>query len=140
MLESAYGDTRHRIGPFSSSVAPDHITAMRKVLTVILALSAVACGPAMRWEKPGVDDKTTADDLIGCRLAARDEVEREFPFYYPWPSYPTRHPIYWQRAELDRSYGESRLTSFCMRNKGYAQVPAAPQTQAPPPPASPEWK
>jgi len=109
---------------------------MRKVLTVMLALSVAACGPALRWEKSGADEKATADDLVGCRRAAQDEVAREFPFYYyPW-TYPIGRPVFWHRSELDRSYSEDRLTSFCMRNKGYAQVPVAPQTPA----ASPESK
>ncbi len=112
---------------------------MRKVLTLILALSVVACSPAMRWEKPGADERATTGDLIGCRRAAQDEVEREFPFFHPW-AFPFSRSYYWQRSELDRSYEVDRLTSFCMRTKGYAQVPVSPQTQAPTTPASPESK
>jgi hypothetical protein len=44
------------------------------------------------------------------------------------------------RADSDRFLTETRLTAFCMRNKGYEQVPVQPQIQAPPPPppTSPE--
>jgi hypothetical protein len=112
---------------------------MRKVLTVMVTLSVAACGPALRWEKPGADDKAIANDLTGCRRAAQVEAARDYPYFYPW-AFPLGRPIYWQRAELDRAYSENRLTSFCMRIRGYVQVPVqtAPQTRAPAPPASPE--
>jgi hypothetical protein len=112
---------------------------MRRVLTLVLVLSVAGCGPAMRWEKPGADEKATADDLVGCRRAAQDESMREFPFHYPWGFPLSRRPFYWQRSEIDRFYFENRLTSFCMRSKGYALVPVAPAPQTqPPPPPSPE--
>jgi hypothetical protein len=38
----------------------------------------------------------------------------------------------------ERFYTENRLTAFCMRTKGYEQVPVQPETQAPQQPPSPE--
>ncbi len=95
----------------------------------------------MRWEKVGADDKATANDLVGCRRAARDETMRDFPLYFPWYhpwAYPVGRSVFWQRSEFDRFYAEDRLTAFCMRTKGYALVPVpqAPQTQAPQRPSS----
>ena len=86
-------------------------------------------------------------DITSCRQAAQQEAMRYYSFgYYPFAFGP---PVWgmrrgnwalWQmRADSDRFLAEHRLTSFCMRNKGYEQVEVrpAPQTQAPPPP-SPE--
>lgn len=128
----------------------DHITAMRKVVPVLLMLTVAACGPPPRWEKPGANDEMTAADMVACRNAASYEANRNFPYgYYPWgfgPSVWGMHRgnyLMWQmRQDNDRFYLENRLTAFCMRTKGYelVAVPQQPQTQAPqvPAPASPE--
>jgi len=121
---------------------------MRKVLPVLLMLGVAACGPAMRWDKPGANDEMTATDLEACRQAAWQEANR-YPYgYYPWGFGPPVWGLHrgnylmWQmRQDNDRFYVENRLRSFCMRTKGYELVPVqqAPQTQAPQtPPASPE--
>jgi hypothetical protein len=112
---------------------------MRRVLSLLLTLSVAACGPPLRWMKPGVDDQATTNDLTDCRRLARNEAMRDFPFYYPW-AFPLGRAYYWSSAELDRSYAESRLTSFCMRTKGYALVEVRPETTAPPPPSPTEQK
>ena len=127
----------------------DHITGMRKILPVLLLLAVAACGTPARWQKPGVSDEITEDDMKSCRQAAWQEANRYYPFgYYPFgfgpPVWGGRRGNYmlWQmRQDNDRFYAENRLTSFCMRTKGYELVPVqqAPQTQAPQtPPASPE--
>ena len=65
-----------------------------------------------------------ADDLLACRHAAQQEAYYATPF-----TGPTRLYGY---IEANRFENESRLTSFCMRNKGYALVTvSAPQTRAP---------
>ena len=119
---------------------------MRKVLPVLLMLGVAACAPPMRWEKPGATAEMLSFDMTACRQAAQQEAMR-YPFgYYPFAFGP---PVWgmrrgnwtlWQmRADSDRFYAENRLTSFCMRNKGYEQVEVrqAPETQAPQAPPSP---
>ena len=119
---------------------------MRKVLPVLLMLGVAACAPPMRWEKPGATEQMLAFDMASCREAAQQEAMRSYSFgYYPFAFGP---PVWglrrgnwalWQmRADSDRFFAENRLTAFCMRTKGYEQVRIQPQTQVPPPPASPE--
>ena len=106
----------------------------------ILMLAVSACGTPMRWDKPGATDHMVQADMTSCRQAAQVEANRTF---YPWGwdgwGWGRHSGLLWQmRADNDRFLTETRLTSFCMRTKGYDQVPVQPQTQAPPQPASPE--
>jgi hypothetical protein len=118
---------------------------MRKVLPVLLMLGVAACADNMRWTKPGISDEGAAVDLGSCRHAAQIEANR---YYTPWGwggwpgwgwGFGRRSSLYWQmRADNDRFFAESRLTSFCMRTKGYELTKVQqPQTQQPSPP-SPE--
>ncbi|MBN9088460.1 MAG: hypothetical protein J0J01_16265 [Reyranella sp.] len=117
---------------------------MRKVLPVLLMLGVAACAGDMRWTKPGISDEGASVDLGSCRHAASREASR---YYYPWGwgggwgwGFGRRSSLFWQmRADNDRFVTENRLTSFCMRTKGYELTKVEkPQTQPPPPPASPE--
>jgi hypothetical protein len=126
------------------AICADHITAMRKVLPVLLMLGVAACATPMRWEKPGVSDEGTAVDLGSCRHAAQLEANR---YPYSWGGwggwgwgFGRRSSLMWQmQADNERFFAENRLTNFCMRTKGYEMVVVRrPQTQAPQPPPSPE--
>jgi hypothetical protein len=120
---------------------------MRRVVPFLLMLAVSACGTPMRWDKPGATEPMVQADFSACRSAAQTEANR---YYYPWGfggwgwGYGRRSGLLWaMRADDERFLTENRLTSFCMRTKGYEQVPIQqqPQTQAPqqsPPPASPE--
>ena len=117
---------------------------MRRVVPFLLMLAVSACGTPMRWDKPGATDQMVQTDMSACRQAAQIEADRYYP-YYPWGwggwGWGRRSGLMWQmRADDERFFAESRLTAFCMRTKGYEQVPIQPQTQAPPPqqPPSPE--
>ena len=118
---------------------------MRRVVPFLLMLAVSACGTPMRWDKPGATDQMVEADFSSCRLAAQQEANRYYPFY-PWGwggwgwGYGRHSGLMWQmRADDERFLAQNRLTAFCMRTKGYEQVPVQPQTQAPqPPPASPE--
>jgi hypothetical protein len=122
---------------------------MRRVVPFLLMLAVSACGTPMRWDKAGATDQMVQTDMSACRRAAQIETSRYYPFY-PWGwggwsgwGWDHRSSLMWQmRADNERFYSESRLTSFCMRTKGYEQVPIQPQTQAPqqpaPQPPSPE--
>jgi hypothetical protein len=130
------------------ALADDHITLMRRVVPFLLMFAVSACGTPLRWDKAGATDQLVQADFSACRGAAQIEANR---YYYPWGwgnpgwgwGYGRRSGLWWSmRADNDRFLIESRLTSFCMRTKGYEQVPVQqqPRTQAPqqPPPASPE--
>jgi hypothetical protein len=128
-----------------SAISADHITAMRRVLPVLLALAVSACGTTLRWDKPGASDEAISADLVTCRRAAQIEANRYAYFPWGWGSgwgwgWGPRRSVFWQmRADDDRFVTENRLTAFCMRTKGYEQVEVRPpQSQAPQPLTSPE--
>jgi hypothetical protein len=124
---------------------------MRRVVPFLLLLAVSACGTAMRWDKAGATEQMVQADFSACRGAAQTEANR---YYYPWGwgggpgwgwGFGRRSGLGWaMRADDERFLTENRLTNFCMRTKGYEQVPmqSQPQTQAPsappPPAASPE--
>jgi len=121
---------------------------MRRVVPFLLMLAVSACGSPMRWDKAGATEQMVATDMTACRRAAQVEANRNYPFY-PWGwggwGWGHRSSLMWQmRADDERFFTQNRLTAFCMRTKGYEQVPVQPQTQAPQPqppsqqPPSPE--
>ncbi|MBS0547818.1 MAG: hypothetical protein JSR24_08720 [Proteobacteria bacterium] len=108
---------------------------MRRILPFLMLLGVAACGlPQTRWEKPGVDEKATAADLVACRHAASQEAFATYPFPYGSPFFGYRRFGSFGYYEENRFYAESRLANFCMRNKGYELVTVKPpQTTAPAP-------
>jgi len=109
---------------------------MRRILPFLMLAGVAACSfPQTRWEKDGVTDQAAAADLVACRHAASQEAFATYPYPYGSPFFGYRRWPYW---EDNRFYAESRLTSFCMRSKGYALVtvkpPQASTPTAPPPP------
>lgn len=95
----------------------------------VAALAAVsACAPATRWEKPQASAEAATTDLEQCRLQARQEALRQvgpyplgYPFYGPSPYRLWRYE-HQTRLQQELWFTENRLTSFCMRNKGYDRV------------------
>jgi hypothetical protein len=113
------------LSPLPSTRTSDHIIAMRKVLSFALLLAAAGCSTPARWEKPGVSAEMTATDAVDCRRAASQEAFL-YPSGFPPPLWPYRRgqPLTWEQYQgSERFYAENRLTAFCMRNKGYEQVP-----------------
>ena len=97
---------------------------MRRILPFLIALVATACAlPESHWEKEGADLQMTANDLAYCRAAARNEAFAAYPFPYGSPFYGYPRGIH---MEDERFFAESRLTTFCMRNKGYQSVTLNP--------------
>ncbi len=113
---------------------------MRTLLALLALLSLSACGGLHRqWDKPGADREAVRQDLNGCRRAAATESLR-YRAEYSLPragSYYGRGDFFQSRPDADRFGNEQRLTTFCMRNKGYelSVVPAdiRPATPALPP-------
>ena len=106
---------------------------------VAIGLLASACGPTMRWDKAGMSAEAVQADQVDCRKAAADEAFRSYAFHTgfsimgpPYWGY-RRQPDYFlwrQRLQTDRAFYEMRLASFCMRNKGYTQLPINEQAPA----------
>jgi len=96
------------------------------LLVIVLALGA--CAQTTRWEKPQATEEATATDLQDCRLQAQKEAFRivgpypaGYPFYGPF-LYRGWRAEYESRLRQEQYFAEGRLTSFCMRNKGYERV------------------
>lgn len=101
---------------------------MRRTLSLLIGTALGACSTPTHWQKAGVDESTTADDLADCQRVAREEASRLYVFRFPFP-YPLgwagRQPGYteWrQRFEAEKAYGESRVADACMRERGYVPV------------------
>jgi len=89
-------------------------------LPLLLMMAASACSmPQTRWEKADTDEKTMTDDLSACRRAAEQEAFVLYPSAFG-PPFLWYHR--WAYFNDNRFYAESRLTNFCMRNKGYQLI------------------
>ena len=98
---------------------------MRRPAIAAALLLASACAPPMRWEKPG---SAPARDEAACRGAAHGEAIRRMPYGNGppiWGVYRDMSMLQWTQAiDIDRSYLEEQLVRACMRERGYALVPA----------------
>jgi len=110
---------------------------------VLAAFSLAGCGQ-YAWERPDTTDATLQADRQDCRQQAYSEAFRSYAFYGGFPLMGPGYwgyryqPDYWywrQRLESERFFYENRLTSFCMRNKGYTLVKVDDTVQAVPPTA-----
>jgi hypothetical protein len=110
---------------------------MRRILPFLMLTVVAACAlPQQRWEKEGADEALTTNDLGYCRAAARNEAFATYPYGYGTPFYGFRR---WPNWNDDRFFAQTRLTSFCMRAKGYQLVTVQPPqaSSGPPPPPAP---
>lgn len=108
---------------------------MRRILP-LLCIAAIlalgACAQTTRWEKPQANEEATAADLQDCRIQAEREAARTvgpypagYPFYGP-PLYRGLRYEYEARLRQEQYFAQTRLASFCMRNKGYERVVVEP--------------
>ncbi len=109
---------------------------MPKVLPSILLLALGACAPS-RWDKPGANAAAVARDQAECRNAARDMAFRTYsqPPRQPFAGAVGPSPYIGMRADPENMWQyssadpgpyamEERLTSNCLRERGYHRVPA----------------
>ena len=106
---------------------------MKRLVLVLALLAAAGCAP-MEWTRSDATQAQMEADMRACRDQAFREASWYWhgyygpagsPFYYgsfgrsyAWPYYsPFADP--WG----DRFLEEARLTSFCMRAKGYELSP-----------------
>jgi hypothetical protein len=117
---------------------------------VVLLISSLVSGCAVtqprQWDKPGADREMARQDLRDCRRAAtnaawRSQHDYSIPRYtLPTGVYsnnPGRVDPYYVRREPERFTNEARLTSFCMRNRGYELNPVPTDIRPTSPPRSP---
>lgn len=85
----------------------------------------------MQWVSMSTGTSAGADAALAeCRADARDEAWRDrwiagWPpaFYEPDPDYPGWHHPFWAGRDLSGPL-YLRLEQFCMRSKGFRQMPA----------------
>jgi hypothetical protein len=107
---------------------------MRSGFLAIIALLLAGCAP-MQWAREGASAEQLQDDQRACEEQAYREASLRFYNYYPGmgpaifqDSLGRRLAVYPSGPFADQ-FGnqlmeETRLTSFCMRAKGYDLVPA----------------
>lgn len=97
---------------------------MRNRLAILILALVTGCAE-LRWSRPGVDPDTLARDQAGCRALASDTVMRRYG-----PPTPIQRPDarFGPETSLpgpaDRQMLEQQALDRCMREKGYALVPA----------------
>jgi hypothetical protein len=89
-------------------------------------LLLAACAPAMRWE--GTDGREGSGDLAVCREIGQREAERQLPYGNGPPlvglfGNNMSYAQWKQDIDNTRYYIERDVTSACMHQRGYRQVP-----------------
>jgi hypothetical protein len=84
------------------------------------------------WDRADTEPQAMQADYIQCRQSARQEAYWQYaynrgfpmmgPMYWGYRNRPANYVLWRQSIESDRFFYENRMTSFCMRNKGYSLV------------------
>ena len=82
-----------------------------------------ACG-GLRWHKPGGDATALANDLTNCRAFARERAARAGNTGLPPVSSDPRFGPPPGPTVVEQRLQEQQAVDACMREKGYALVPA----------------
>ena len=90
------------------------------VATAVLWLAACA---DMRWQKTGGDDSALAQDLTACRKLAMERTARMGGAVPRTEISPVFGPM--GPSPADARMQETQAVTVCMREKGYALVPAS---------------
>ena len=109
---------------------------VRHALSAALLLTVAACSATpMRWQKPGIADAT--EDESQCRADAHQTAIRRMPYGNGPPIYGVSRDmslLQWtQGMDIQRDRYEERLTTTCMRDKGFELVPVSLPGARPPP-------
>jgi hypothetical protein len=109
----------------------------RFAAAAVLLASLAACAP-MEWRRADAGPEQASADMRACREQAWREASWASLSYYgaagpalfydPLGRRYTGWPYYSPFADPfgDRFFEESRLTTFCMRAKGYELAPVTP--------------
>ena len=96
---------------------------MRKIATVLTVLAIGACGE-VRWAKSDLDAATLDQDLKTCRTVAAERAARMGALLPPSSGYDPRFGAPPGPTQMDQRMQERQIEERCMRDKGYALVPA----------------
>jgi hypothetical protein len=105
-------------------------TATRKYFALLLPMLLATCATPTQWKKAGADDATIAKDTSDCRVAAREEALRRYPYASSAPASlgASGTVASQQRDDTHRSVVEAASFSSCMQGKAYA-LTSSPQSQ-----------
>ena len=97
-----------------------------RLSTLFLAAAAAGCGSVV-WQKAGVDEAGTAQDLRSCQREAQVNITRLYGPPVPAqslgvnPRFGIESP---RPSPADRMLQEQQVVERCMRDRGYTLVPA----------------
>lgn len=87
-----------------------------------VALSGCAATPPGPWQKPGVNEQTSARDTANCRTAAQAEALRRYPYAAGSAGFDAAGAVgAQQRDDINRTTVEAARFNQCMREKGYSR-------------------
>lgn len=88
---------------------------------LLFAFALAACSP-VRWHKGGGDDASLTRDLDACRKQAKER----FAGLASFGSLPTNDPRFGPLgpSQADLLMQQEQAVGVCMRERGYALVPA----------------
>ena len=78
----------------------------------------------MRWYKPGGDGTALAHDLTNCRALAHERAARAGNIGLPPAASDPRFGSPSGPTQVEQRLQEQQAVDACMRDKGYALVPA----------------
>jgi hypothetical protein len=97
-------------------------TAARRCFAFVLPMALMSCAAQEHWTKSGADDATIAKDTSDCRVVARGEALRRYPYGFTGPSFGASGVAgAQQRDDTNRSIVEAASFNSCMQDKGYAR-------------------
>lgn len=95
---------------------------------LLLAAGLAGCG-TVAWQKAGADDATANQDLHVCQREAQAHMARIYGPPLPVQGTPVDPrfggPEVLRPSPADRLLQEQQAVERCMRDRGYALVPAA---------------
>jgi predicted small lipoprotein YifL len=97
------------------------LLAMALVLTRALGLAA--CAAPAPLQKPGADNATMEKDTADCRVAARQEAVRLYPYGANYGTLTVGMAAV--RDDNNRAVAEAATFSSCMQNRGYSNPATA---------------
>ena len=88
-----------------------------------LGLGLAACTAPAPLQKPGADNATMEKDTSDCRVAARQEAVRLYPYGANYGTLTIGMATV--RDDNNRAVAEAATFSSCMQNRGYSNMPPA---------------
>ena len=96
---------------------------MKSLLAMALLLGLAACTGPAPLQKPGADAATMEKDTTECRVAARQEAGRLYPYGANYGTLAIGMAMV--RDDDNRAVAEASSFSSCMQDRKYSSVPPA---------------